>query len=1000
MGVFINDGALVGSIYGQLKLDWSSFQSSLAAVNQQLYEVGSAFAKAGREWTTTGRTLTTSFTLPVAALGIASGKTFMDFETSMSRIEGLVGLSKETVTGLTEEIKKLSPDVGKAPKELADALYFITSAGIPAAAAMDVLTSSAKASAAGLGTTSVIADAVTSAMNAYASTGMTAAHATDILVAAVKFGKLEADALAPALGQVISVASTLGISFDQVAGAMAAMSRTGVDASQSATALTAIMSMLMKPTTQGTELLIAHGLSLKGLRDMAAQPGGLIEVLRTLDKTFQGDDEAMATIIPNIRALRGVLNLLTQDSSVIDEVLQGVTNSTGAADAAFQAYADTSKAKLDAAIAGLKVSLIEVGGSIMPMVADAAKGVTAALKDFAGWWTNLTKGQQQFIVKSAAVVAAIGPLIWGFGVLLTSIGAISTALSLMTAPVGIVVLAIAGLVAIVAEAIVGLKDLDIIMNKPISEGNIKYYKEALDVFDAETKKTVSGMAYASTEWQKSTATYEAQRAAERLDLSKNVQREIDGVRGVARDKQAAGELAAIARTTKAKTEAAAAQATQDAELAGKIYELTHTTLQNELHAIDVQAKADLAAGKDKVQVATWVKLAKTAAEKETADAAAKLTSAAAAKAVKLTSETAAKVLQINTELNDQIYKLNHTTVEGQIYDLDRARDVAIENGGSKLKADEVYALASRKVYADAAQETADKQVAIEKEAADKRKAIHDALTQTIIDNYQVQENAAIKDLEGKRDDLTNALDLQIGGMKTAHDATAQSDKMADLAAKFAHATTVEDRIAAEKALMDEASEQAYKNTLTSLEQQRQAVVDDYADRLTKVNVYYDGLLTIANVNAEAQKILANTTQTDIIAILESHLPDFAAMGAAAGNAYWNDFTASIGIIKTLMPTTATLAGATTSLFGGGSGRSLMAHASGGYFTTPHIGLIAENGPEAVVPQSQFAAFAHQVGGGDTAAGLRQLGLKLDMLTSAVRQVAPGVGSVINGLGRA
>jgi hypothetical protein len=79
---------------------------------------------------------------------------------------------------------------------------------------------------------------------------------------------------------------------------------------------------------------------------------------------------------------------------------------------------------------------------------------------------------------------------------------------------------------------------------------------------------------------------------------------------------------------------------------------------------------------------------------------------------------------------------------------------------------------------------------------------------------------------------------------------------------------------------------------------------------------------------------------------------------------------------------------------------LMAHANGGYFTTPHIGLIAENGPEAVVPQSQFAAFANQVGGGDTAAGLRQLGLKLDMLTSAVRQVAPGVGSVINGLGRA
>jgi hypothetical protein len=77
------------------------------------------------------------------------------------------------------------------------------------------------------------------------------------------------------------------------------------------------------------------------------------------------------------------------------------------------------------------------------------------------------------------------------------------------------------------------------------------------------------------------------------------------------------------------------------------------------------------------------------------------------------------------------------------------------------------------------------------------------------------------------------------------------------------------------------------------------------------------------------------------------------------------------------------------------------HALGGYFTTPHIGVIAEKGPEFVVPQSQASSFARQMGGdGATAAQQRQMMLKMDAVLSAINRVAPGVGSVINGLGRA
>ena len=68
-------------------------------------------------------------------------------------------------------------------------------------------------------------------MNAYKDMNLTATDATDVLTAAVREGKLEASALAGSMGNVLPTASAaLGVSFNDVGAAMAAMSRTGTDA--------------------------------------------------------------------------------------------------------------------------------------------------------------------------------------------------------------------------------------------------------------------------------------------------------------------------------------------------------------------------------------------------------------------------------------------------------------------------------------------------------------------------------------------------------------------------------------------------------------------------------------------------------------------------------------------------------------------------------------------------------------------------------------------------
>ena len=81
---------------------------------------------------------------------------------------------------LTTSVLKLSGSTARAPQELADAMFFITSAGIDAADAAGVLEASAKAAAVGLGDTATIADLATSAMNAYGKENLSASNARSV----------------------------------------------------------------------------------------------------------------------------------------------------------------------------------------------------------------------------------------------------------------------------------------------------------------------------------------------------------------------------------------------------------------------------------------------------------------------------------------------------------------------------------------------------------------------------------------------------------------------------------------------------------------------------------------------------------------------------------------------------------------------------------------------------------------------------------------------------
>ncbi len=364
----------------------------------------------GRNVQNVGRKMSRYLTVPAAAAAGASVKMAADFETSLSKIEGLVGVARNEIQGMRGDVLALAGDTARSPQELADALFFVTSAGIRGAEAMEVLEMSAKAATAGLGETKDIADLVTSAMNAYGAENLSAAKATDILTATVREGKAEADALAQSMGQVLPLASEMGVTFDQVGAAVAAMTRTGTDAATASTQLRQILSGLIKPAQGAENALKTMGTSSSELRKTLREDG-LIAVLGFLREQMEDNEQAMSQVFPNIRALSGALDIMGSNAESNIGIFERMRDTTGSLDKAFEAAARTFNFKFNQAVESAKAVAVEFGTILLPMVGDIIEKFSAYAKAI----QNLSVENKKQMLKIVAAVALVPPAIFAIG---------------------------------------------------------------------------------------------------------------------------------------------------------------------------------------------------------------------------------------------------------------------------------------------------------------------------------------------------------------------------------------------------------------------------------------------------------------------------------------------------------------------------------------------------------------------------------------------------------
>lgn len=325
--------------------------------------------------------------IPAAIIGVGVASVHMagDFQTAMTQLVTGAGESQRAIGMVSRGVEDMSVNVGAKATDLAHGLYMIESAGFHGARGLNVLEKSSQGAKVGAADMETVADAVTTALNAYDRPASAAAKVTNTLIETVKAGKTHLQDLAGSLGQVLPSAAALHVPFTQVAGAMATMTSQGTNANKASTSLRFLFNALVAPTSSATKTLKAFGLSAVDVGTTMTKKGlgpALTQITDAVGAKFPvGSAKYIAAMSHMVGGTRGMMAALELTGKHAEKFAGNVDTITGRVHRAgdevsgWRKIQQTFNQQLDVAKAQIENVGIKIGTALLPKVTDATIGL-------------------------------------------------------------------------------------------------------------------------------------------------------------------------------------------------------------------------------------------------------------------------------------------------------------------------------------------------------------------------------------------------------------------------------------------------------------------------------------------------------------------------------------------------------------------------------------------------------------------------------------------------
>ena len=343
--------------------------------------------------------------IALAAGVIGAIKAFSDFEQQIAKVATM--LTKQTrhyLPAFGRAIKNLAVKFGESTATISEGLYQILSASVHPVRAIKVLRQSMKAAKAGFTDTATAAKLLTSVLNAYGYAAKDVGKVSDILFSIQKRGQTSFVEFGDTLGRVTGMAAALGVPLEEVAAALATLTRSGISTGESITALRSALVSLSGRSEGSIKAARELGITLSATELQSKGLTGMLKDLRDVSA------DNLKNIVREVRARTGLNILLSNAEGYLDD-LKLAMNSAGLTEEAYGEQTDTLAYKFKQFWQDIKGVATNFGAVFAPML---KKGLDAAIeklnsfrltiaaiwegtnKDFGGFWKVFG---QLFVIK-------------------------------------------------------------------------------------------------------------------------------------------------------------------------------------------------------------------------------------------------------------------------------------------------------------------------------------------------------------------------------------------------------------------------------------------------------------------------------------------------------------------------------------------------------------------------------------------------------------------------
>lgn len=259
-------------------------------------------------------------------------KTYKDFQAQMSTVAAISGATGAELDALTEKAKEMGASTSFSASDAGKAFEYMAMAGWKSGEMISGISGIMDLAAASGEDLGRVSDIVTDALTAFGLQAADSGHFADVLAAASSNSNTNVSMMGETFKYVAPLAGSLGYSIEDVSVAIGILANSGIKGEKAGTGLTAVFNGLSSPTKQAKAAMDELGISMF---DSAGKARPLRDMIGNLREAFAGlsQEEKMkyAYDLAGVDGMKTIQLLVNASASDYEKLTEAIANADGAA---------------------------------------------------------------------------------------------------------------------------------------------------------------------------------------------------------------------------------------------------------------------------------------------------------------------------------------------------------------------------------------------------------------------------------------------------------------------------------------------------------------------------------------------------------------------------------------------------------------------------------------------------------------------------------------------